>query len=165
MTGPEIVTRGWVYAPEAEELLEDAKAAVRASIAEAADEGATDFDTLRRHCRSSLKFIEIARNAVPDHPGRDGGLTCWFALRHPWRRRERAAEGSFVARVRFGTEVVGWVRIGRRCVLPPPRVGYAFGVAPSVAPGGLVGSQRRTASILGRRCPVRRCRGDFDIFD
>ena len=29
VTGPEIVTKGWVYAPEAEELLEEAKAAVR----------------------------------------------------------------------------------------------------------------------------------------
>ena len=58
VTGPEIVTRGWVYAPEAEELLEEAKAAVRASLQEAADEGATDFDTLRRHARRSLgKFI------------------------------------------------------------------------------------------------------------
>jgi ribonuclease J len=58
VTGPEIVTRGWVYAPEAEELLEEAKAAVRASLAEAAEEGATDFETLRRHARRSLgKFI------------------------------------------------------------------------------------------------------------
>jgi ribonuclease J len=58
VTGPEIVTRGWVYAPEAEELLDDAKAAVLASLKEAADEGATDFDTLRRHARRSLgKFI------------------------------------------------------------------------------------------------------------
>ncbi len=58
VTGPEIVTRGWVYAPEAEELLEEAKAAVLASLQAAADEGATDFDTLRRHCRRSLgKFI------------------------------------------------------------------------------------------------------------
>jgi ribonuclease J len=58
VTGPEIVTRGWVYAPEAEELLEEAKMAVRASLAEAADEGATDFDTIRRHARRSLgKFI------------------------------------------------------------------------------------------------------------
>ncbi len=59
VTGPEIVTRGWVYAPEAEDLLEDAKAVVRASIAEAAAEGATDFDTIRRHARRSLgKFID-----------------------------------------------------------------------------------------------------------
>jgi ribonuclease J len=58
ITGPEIVTRGWVYAPEAEELLEEAKAAVLASLQEAADEGATDFETLRRHARRSLgRFI------------------------------------------------------------------------------------------------------------
>ena len=58
VTGPEIVTRGWVYAPEAEELIGEAKEAVRASLAEAADEGATDFDTLRRHARRALgKFI------------------------------------------------------------------------------------------------------------
>ena len=58
ITGPEIVTRGWVYAPEAEELLEEAKVAVREALAEATDEGATDFDTIRRHARRSLgKFI------------------------------------------------------------------------------------------------------------
>jgi ribonuclease J len=58
VTGPEIVTRGWVYAPEAEELLEEAKAAVRASLAEAAEEGATDFETIRRHARRALgRFI------------------------------------------------------------------------------------------------------------
>src|SRR5713101_3805009 len=58
VTGPEIVTRGWVYAPEAEELLEEAKAAVRASLQEAANEGAIDFETLRRHARRSLgRFI------------------------------------------------------------------------------------------------------------
>jgi ribonuclease J len=58
VTGPEIVTRGWVYAPEADELLEEAKTAVRASLAEAALEGATDFETIRRHARRSLgRFI------------------------------------------------------------------------------------------------------------
>jgi ribonuclease J len=58
VTGPEIVTRGWVHATEADELIEDAKAAVRASLSEAADEGATDYDTLRRHARRALgKFI------------------------------------------------------------------------------------------------------------
>ena len=59
VTGPEIVTRGWVYGPEAEDLLEEAKAVVRASIGDAAAEGATDFDTIRRHARRSLgKFID-----------------------------------------------------------------------------------------------------------
>jgi ribonuclease J len=59
VTGPEIVTRGWVYAPEAEDLLEDARRAVRASLEEAAREGATDFETIRRHARRSLgRFID-----------------------------------------------------------------------------------------------------------
>jgi ribonuclease J len=54
VTGPEIVTRGWVFEAEADELIEDAKQAVRSSIAEAAAEGATDPDTLRRHARRAL---------------------------------------------------------------------------------------------------------------
>jgi ribonuclease J len=59
VTGPEIVTRGWVYAPEAEDLLEDARRTVRESLAEAAREGATDFETVRRHARRSLgRFID-----------------------------------------------------------------------------------------------------------
>jgi ribonuclease J len=58
LNGPEIVTRGWVYAPEAEELIEEAKQVVLASLAEAASEGATDFETVRRHARKSLgRFI------------------------------------------------------------------------------------------------------------
>ncbi len=59
VTGPEIVTRGWVYAPEAEDLIEEAKQVVLASLAEAAREGATDFETMRRHARRSLgRFID-----------------------------------------------------------------------------------------------------------
>ncbi|MFO7590891.1 MAG: ribonuclease J [Acidimicrobiia bacterium] len=54
VTGPEIVTRGWIHADEAEELLDDARAAVTASLAEAAAEGATDFETLRRHTRRAV---------------------------------------------------------------------------------------------------------------
>jgi ribonuclease J len=54
LTGPEIITRGWVYAPEAEELLDEARAAVLASLEEAADGGATDYETLKRRARSSL---------------------------------------------------------------------------------------------------------------
>jgi ribonuclease J len=52
--GPEIVTRGWIYEAEAETLLEDARAAVRAALAEVTDEGATDFETVRRVTRRSL---------------------------------------------------------------------------------------------------------------
>jgi ribonuclease J len=58
LTGPEIITRGWVYAPEAEELLDEARAAVLASLEEAADGGATDYETLKRRARSSLgRFV------------------------------------------------------------------------------------------------------------
>ena len=51
VTGPEIVTRGWIYAPEAEDLLEEAAERVRDGIKEAFDEDALDPDTLRRHVR------------------------------------------------------------------------------------------------------------------
>jgi ribonuclease J len=57
LTGPEIITRGWVHAPEAESLLEDARVAVQASLEEAVEEGATDHDTLRRHVRSAMGRI------------------------------------------------------------------------------------------------------------
>ncbi len=54
VTGPEIVTRGWVWDTEADGLIEEAKAAVRTALAAAAAEGATDFDTLRRNTRRAL---------------------------------------------------------------------------------------------------------------
>ena len=58
LTGPEIITRGWVYAPEAMPLLDEARAAVLASLEQAVDSGSTDFETLRRHARSALgKFV------------------------------------------------------------------------------------------------------------
>jgi ribonuclease J len=58
VSGPEIVTKGWVYAPEADELLEEAKDAIRSAIRESADEGATDFDTVKRRMRRALgRFI------------------------------------------------------------------------------------------------------------
>ncbi|MCU1451712.1 MAG: putative hydrolase of the metallo-beta-lactamase superfamily [Acidimicrobiales bacterium] len=58
VSGPEIITRGWVYAPEAEDLLEEARQAIRDSLKSAADEGATDYDTLRRHVRQATgRFV------------------------------------------------------------------------------------------------------------
>jgi ribonuclease J len=58
LTGPEIITRGWVFAPEAEELLDEARAVVLASLEEAADSGGTDYETLKRRARSALgKFV------------------------------------------------------------------------------------------------------------
>ena len=58
VSGPEILTRGWVYAPEADDLLEEARQAVLQSLMEAAAEGATDFETLRRHVRQAAgRFV------------------------------------------------------------------------------------------------------------
>jgi ribonuclease J len=51
IAGPEIITRGWVYAPEAEDLLEEARLAVIRGIEEA-DE--TDVESIRRHARKAL---------------------------------------------------------------------------------------------------------------
>ena len=58
LTGPEIVTRGWVYEKEAEGLLGEARQAVLAGLEEATDGGATDHEALRRHVRSALgRFV------------------------------------------------------------------------------------------------------------
>ncbi len=58
VTGPEIETKGWVHAPEAEELLDEARDVVAASVREAADDGATDVDSMQRHTRRALaRFI------------------------------------------------------------------------------------------------------------
>jgi ribonuclease J len=58
LTGPEIITHGWVYAPEAEALLDEARAAVVAGLKQAANSGGTDYETLKRHVRSALgRFV------------------------------------------------------------------------------------------------------------
>jgi len=55
---PEIVTRGWVHAPEAEELLEEAGDTVRKELEVALADGATEHDILRRHARRALgRFV------------------------------------------------------------------------------------------------------------
>ena len=59
VTGPEIITRGWVYAPEAEDLLDDAADAVRKGIKDAVKkDGNVDYETLQRHVRKAAgKFV------------------------------------------------------------------------------------------------------------
>ncbi len=51
IAGPEIVTRGWVHAPEAEDLLDEARRRVTNAIERSGD---TDFDTLKRVVRKAL---------------------------------------------------------------------------------------------------------------
>ena len=77
VTGPEIVTRGWVYAPEAEELLEEAKAAVLASLREADRRGRHRLrDPPPPRPPFARQVHQRAHQAPPRrHPGGDGGLT------------------------------------------------------------------------------------------
>lgn len=57
VSGPEIITRGWVYAPEAEELLDEAREAVRVKVLATALT-TRDVDALRKTARSALgKFV------------------------------------------------------------------------------------------------------------
>ncbi len=51
---PEIVTRGWVHAPEAEALLDEASEVVRIALEKALADGAGDHEALRRHARKAL---------------------------------------------------------------------------------------------------------------
>jgi ribonuclease J len=58
LSGPEIITRGWIHAPDAEPLLAEGRAAVLEALEKAAAEGGHDFDTIRRKVRSALgKFV------------------------------------------------------------------------------------------------------------
>jgi ribonuclease J len=59
ITGPEVITRGWVYAPEAEDLLDECADEVRKAV-QAAFDGDTpvDIETLQRHVRKAAgKFV------------------------------------------------------------------------------------------------------------
>jgi ribonuclease J len=59
LTGPEIITHGWVYAPEAESLLDEARAVVLDSLEGVADTGVVDPETLKRHARQALgRFVQ-----------------------------------------------------------------------------------------------------------
>ncbi len=59
LNGPEIITRGWVYAPEAEGLLGEARAAVLAALEEAAATGTFEYEAMKRRTRSALgRFVQ-----------------------------------------------------------------------------------------------------------
>jgi ribonuclease J len=51
---PQIATKGWVHAPEAEALIEDAAAAVAEALTAAMADGAHDVEVLTRHARRAL---------------------------------------------------------------------------------------------------------------
>lgn len=58
LVGPEIITRGWVYAPEAEDLLDEACDVVAASVERALAEGVRDVEALERDVRRAAgRFV------------------------------------------------------------------------------------------------------------
>ncbi len=58
LTGPEIITRGWVYAPEAEDLLDEACDRIAAALESALKQGVRDVDALEREVRKVAgKFV------------------------------------------------------------------------------------------------------------
>ncbi len=67
LTGPEIITRGWVYAPEAEELLDECADVVRQAIKEVfADAKTPDLDALQRAVRRTAgRFVNDRTKRKP----------------------------------------------------------------------------------------------------
>ena len=58
LVGPEIITRGWVYAPEAEDLLDEACDAVAVAVEAALAKGIRDVEALERDVRRAAgKFV------------------------------------------------------------------------------------------------------------
>jgi len=58
LTGPEIITRGWVYAPEAEDLLDEACDRVADAVEAALGEGVRDVEALEREARRATgRFV------------------------------------------------------------------------------------------------------------
>ncbi|MGI9053225.1 MAG: ribonuclease J [Ilumatobacteraceae bacterium] len=58
LLGPEIITRGWVYAPEAEDLLDEACDTVAAAVESSLASGVQDVEALERDVRRAAgKFV------------------------------------------------------------------------------------------------------------
>ena len=66
LVGPEVITRGWVYAPEAEPLLNECADAVRQAVKEAFGKGATEIEALQRAVRRAAgKFVNDSTKRRP----------------------------------------------------------------------------------------------------
>lgn len=61
ITGPEIITRGWVYAPEADDLLDEGEAKIEEAIAEAFRKDAIDIENLQRVVRRAAGSFVSSR--------------------------------------------------------------------------------------------------------
>jgi ribonuclease J len=58
LVGPEIITRGWVYAPEAEDLLDEACDTIALTVEQSLTKGMLDVETLERDVRRAAgRFV------------------------------------------------------------------------------------------------------------
>ena len=66
VTGPEVITRGWVYAPEAEDLLDGAREAVADAIKQAFANDAADIEALQRAVRRAAgRYVNAQTRRKP----------------------------------------------------------------------------------------------------
>jgi len=66
LVGPEVITRGWVYAPEAEPLLAECAEEVRQAVKEAFATGARDIESLQKVVRRAAgRFVNESTKRRP----------------------------------------------------------------------------------------------------
>ena len=66
LVGPEVITRGWVYAPEAEPLLAECADAVRLAVKESVATGAGDIEALQKVVRRAAgRFVNESTRRRP----------------------------------------------------------------------------------------------------
>jgi ribonuclease J len=66
LVGPEVITRGWVYAPEAEPLLVECADAVRLAVKESVATGAGDIEALQKVVRRAAgRFVNESTRRRP----------------------------------------------------------------------------------------------------
>ena len=66
ITDPELITRGWVYAPEAETLLGEAAVVIRKALEQAIADGARDHETMKRTVRTATgRFVSERTRRKP----------------------------------------------------------------------------------------------------
>jgi ribonuclease J len=66
VSGPELITRGWVYAPEAEDLLDEAVAVIRADLLTALAASPVELDALQQRIRRSAgRFVNERTRRKP----------------------------------------------------------------------------------------------------
>jgi ribonuclease J len=66
LVGPEVITRGWVYAPEAEPLLAECADEVRQAVKEAVAGGTADIESLQKVVRRAAgKFVNESTRRRP----------------------------------------------------------------------------------------------------